>query len=461
MAKRSQPTELECYLQARAQEGQADSKGEFTLARKAALKKLANFQLPFKSAWAVKIIQSIVAGKAGEQIKVEICSTSIRFYFTKLGFSLQDLEAGFFNPEPSSDKALSYLLSALWVIGIGKRWGFQVALSGEKPTLIWDGGELRKVESERARTHSFITIAPLERKSSTAFWIVGMVTAGYHNADIFQTIKRFCHVCPLPLTVDGRRLDALQNASIQGWSNTSYPIALAALATDLNSFTLPPGTFLKSVGAGAGFSPVADLGGGLKGFAQAKMAELTLIKEASLVYIIAAHVVLTLKGGTESWQQGKGLSMLYWVQDGAIVGEDVLFGEQLQCSMGCFISAEGLATDISGFKLVLNDEKKMRAKAAYLALCKAKAQIEGIDLSEVAPLAGKKASLGGGILIGAGVMGLFISPIIGLLSIAGGVRLLATHRAKAKSQTEAAGRSLRILASKIADEVGNQVRRHN
>lgn len=139
------PSELEQFLQSRQSEGTADSRGEFTLARDEALAKLAQFQLPYESAWVVKLVQAIVAGGCRCDIRVDLLATSVRFLFSSPGFSLDEVEEGFYNPQLSPNRSLRHLLSGLWAAGLRNKWGFQVALPGQSTTLIWDGQTLNRV----------------------------------------------------------------------------------------------------------------------------------------------------------------------------------------------------------------------------------------------------------------------------------------------------------------------------
>lgn len=461
MAKRSQTTELERYLQTQAAEGSSDSRGEFTLARAEALKKMAQHQLPFADAWAVKIIQAIVAGGSTKPIRVDLCATSTSFYFLEPGFKLEELLAAFFTPERSSNPALCHLTSALWVIGIRNSWGFQVALPGEKITLIWDGKELHEVSSEETRNCACITVAPLQCKASTASWVAGVVMSGKRNADIVLALERNCYVCPLPLTADGRRLDALQKARVQGRSRNSYPIAFGTIASELQSFRLPPGTFEKTTGAAISLSLLDNSGGGWGDFSLEKMSAIPAQKEASLAYITAVHMMMVGYGKSADWQEGRDLSMLYWVLDGAVVEEELLISERSHCSIGCFISAQGLETDISGFKLILSQEKKRRYKVARNDILQAKSQIESVDLDAMVSSTKRRFVILGSIVSGVGLISVLANPIFGLFFAGTGVAIFLTASSKARTRADAASFSLRALGRKLAHDISKQVRHYN
>lgn len=76
-----EPSELENYLRREKNRGTNDSEGKFTLSSEKALAKLAEFQLPFAGAWAIKIIQAIVASGVETEIRVKLKRKESEFLF--------------------------------------------------------------------------------------------------------------------------------------------------------------------------------------------------------------------------------------------------------------------------------------------------------------------------------------------------------------------------------------------
>lgn len=113
---------LEEFLESTAANGQVDSQGVFTLEAAQALRKIADYQLPFAGAWAVKIIQSIVAGNSSGIIRVHLKAKEVCFVCLKAGYNLDELEEAFYNPEPSPNRSLRHLLTGLWPIAVSMRW---------------------------------------------------------------------------------------------------------------------------------------------------------------------------------------------------------------------------------------------------------------------------------------------------------------------------------------------------
>ena len=120
-------SELDRYLSSHQGEGQVVSQdSSFTLARTEALRKISSFQLPFRGAWAVKIIQCAVAEGSGVPIRVDLTRKEARFYFALSSFTLEEFQEAFYEPEPHSNRALQHLVGALWAVGLREKWAFQL-----------------------------------------------------------------------------------------------------------------------------------------------------------------------------------------------------------------------------------------------------------------------------------------------------------------------------------------------
>ena len=121
LSNMEQLSELEKFLHSQSTEGSQQGGGSFTLAREKALLKLANFQLPFAGAWAVKLVQAAVSSEAQESISVTLGKRVAIFSFDHaVAWDMDEIETAFFNPEPPKVRRLRHLLSALWQVGVGR-----------------------------------------------------------------------------------------------------------------------------------------------------------------------------------------------------------------------------------------------------------------------------------------------------------------------------------------------------
>ena len=216
------PSELEKFLAGQSDDGQVDSEGEFTLAREQALKKLAEFQLPFDAAWAVKVVQCAVAGGTEAPIRVDLTVNEARFYFVSESLELDSIREAFYDPDPQEDRALNHLVNALWVVGLREKWAFQLTVPGEVESLIWDGERLQSVETATKHSCVYLAVNLLSRESRFG-WLKGAVQSGRRNADLLTALCKWCYTCPVPLTVDGRRVDSLYHCPSHGVNNSTFP----------------------------------------------------------------------------------------------------------------------------------------------------------------------------------------------------------------------------------------------
>lgn len=418
----NKPSELERFLRSQSTEGRVESRGAFTISRQEALAKLGEFALPFSGAWAVKVVQGLVASGSEFPIRVDLSATEIHFFFLRPDFSLDEFEERFYTPEPSKRRSLRHLLSGLWNVALREKWGFQLALMDCSTTLIWDGHQLHRVESPRKRDCACLAVAPLQQKKNLS-WVAGIAMAGSRNAELLLTLAQRCYLCPVPLTVDGRRLDSLQRSPHNGWGEQTFPFTLGFAEADLPSLRIPPGTFLGVPVPLHSTSPdlVLEEGGGWKRSAEARMKDLKFCKESPLSFLLCANMRKESKSGSDYWTETRGPSMISWVLDGVVIEEERLFERARHISVGCFVSAEGLDTDLTTLSLLDTEEKRRRFANAKVHLRSALKLLEDEKYEKIVRAGNSVPKMVGGLMMLAGAGFLWVAPVIGAgLAIVGG-----------------------------------------
>ena len=63
---------LHSYLSQARSEGEQDSQGVFSLSKEQVLEKMATFSFPFRGAWLVRLVQSLVATGNRDGIEVQL-----------------------------------------------------------------------------------------------------------------------------------------------------------------------------------------------------------------------------------------------------------------------------------------------------------------------------------------------------------------------------------------------------
>lgn len=454
-------SDLERFLQSQSSSGEYQSEGSFTLAREEALRKLAGFQLPFVNAWAVKLVQCAVAARASSPIQIDMSTHSLNLEFQLSAPSIDVLEAAFFDPGPAQSQAVRHLLTALWAVGLKQDWPFQVTLCGWEESLIWDGQTLSRLPLERVSDRARVTIVLLKRKAGVFEWTRGVAASQKRNSELRTTLKNRCYTCPLPLTVDGTRLDTLYNCPSHGPTTRDHVIFLGgAESSDLRPLQLPPGTFdirpkvrnRRSFWSLAPSDPT-DLSG-LPRVSKKVLRRTERIETCAAPFLLTAHRdAQHFVGQATKWRDRQEASKVYWVLDGAVIDEDLLDTVGTTTSLAAFLSAEGLATDLSSFALTDQEEKRRRLVLARQVLGESLDRL--ITLEQVLTEKAQSSTLTGRIAAGGiltlGIATLWTLPIAGLGIMGVGGGLLAQAGKNHQHRNEKLLSSVKTLQDRLLD----------
>lgn len=339
-------SELEKFLTDHIAEGRRDSSGKFTLSREKALEKLSAYQLPRPSAWVLKIVQGVVASGA-KNLVIKQTATDTEFFFTPANsWTLEAVAEACFDPTSSEDRGLDQLKRGLWSISLNDMHPFRIALPGFDQALIWTGQDLQQAacppSAEVVLTVSHRTCFETAKASAM-------------NAAVLCELTEHAYVCPIPLMVDGRRLDAFQACPSHGLSKTSYPVQLGFAGGSPPYLPLPQGTFAKYEHDEA-LPELREL-----------LAEPVWRSQVSAAWLLTAHLGYVGQGKGRYWTAMPRLSLVYWVLDGVVLEQEFL--DLPKSSMACalFLTAEGLELDVSGFSLVKNEARRQRLVQAIKA----------------------------------------------------------------------------------------------
>ena len=422
-------SELDRYLCSRQDEGQVVSQdSSFTLGRSEALRKISSFQLPFRGAWAVKLIQCAVAEGSEVPIRVDLTRKEARFYFVLSSFTLEDFQEAFYNPEPHSNRALQHLVGALWAVGLREKWAFQLCLPGQNACLMWNGETLSLVETKRRYDCAYLAVGHQFSDGGGLGWVKRVVQSGGKNAEILTTLSRWCYTCPVPLTVDGRRLDSLQHCPTHGWAKNTFPLTIGFGEGSLKPLTLPPGTFEE---IRSPHDPRSDFlnttdhsAEGLSAAGKAALSSLEARPTAAVPFIVA-HFLEQVKKGKNNyvWEPIFEDSTLYWVRDGVVVDEELLVERRFHTAVACFVDAEGLPADLTTFHLQDSPERRSRKEAAQQSVGQGLADLESMK-GPLMSMVSKGKVMGyvaGGTLTLAGIGMLWANPFYGAVAILSGV----------------------------------------
>ncbi len=439
---------LSNYLKGFEAGGSVVGAGEsFTISRAEALRKIAEFQLPFEYAWVVKIIQAAAAQNIESVINVRLKRTELDIDFQLPSLTLEKVENGFFDPAPKADASLDYLLSGLWSVGIGNDFPFLLSLEGEEQDLLWTDGELKRVPSQERRTLSRLCISLCPSKNLLQN-IRERLSLAAVRAGLTRVLQENCFVSPIPCSVDGRRIDSLLNSPHYGISQMTFPLTLGYLEDLQPSLKLPTGTLLRAAILPGRKEPISLLGSHPSDYKAAALqnASLKMIdrkkasRETGGAYLLTSFWDKETSARNSKLTESRKYSQLFWVKSGAVVDSEFISKSRTHCAAALFLSAEGLDTDLSSFRLAESQEREQRKTRAVKALAESIFQLSEFEdsVEEVGKGMRRYGQWAGGALLAFGALSLPVKPL-GLGLLAGGGALMKT----AKQQSEERERALR------------------
>lgn len=319
-----------------------ESAGAFTLDRSKAWEKLGSFQLPFPTAWVIKIVQA--ANLLIDSV-LEIAQTreATIFKMTRApGWARPAVEAAIFNPNHEVDRALSHLAVGLRSLAQLKTRPFSVCYpDGEH--VAWDGRAFQELEKGEADGVFVLAVAHFEFGESSSIFNLGNMVGPKYSQSINSTLCCRCHLGPHSLKVDGREIGNLLQDPVFGVTGTSRPLALLRVPEMrmLPTFTVANplshqfdklGQHQVSVTASAtGFEP---------GEPARPVAALGLLS--------VAFEKVKLRRNDFYYAPGVAHSEIIWLNDGVVVARESLKDVKGPVAVGIVVSCQGLETDVSG-----------------------------------------------------------------------------------------------------------------
>lgn len=351
--------DLGAFLAQQSAAGEIDSKGDFTVSHHEAVKKLARFALPRQHAWVCKLVQAAVRwGCFRLHLKQSRTETQfhLRFSQTKDIPDEDAIVAGLVSGRISGPEAIDSLAMALRALVEQAKLSFVLVTDSGKrvPRPIYAGyhyGQISEVQrlSPRFRPGPGLTLTvyhhrPYKEGPKDVWDLLPPVHRG--DIPIARELDHFAYVCPFPLSIDGRLVDGLLHASAMKFSQNHVPLVQGALVGLENS---PPRLRLPS------------------DFEEKVLSITTHPKRASRTYggrkEAAAAFLLTYYVPADSRMPlalPHKRSHLHWVADGVIVESELLDVESSDVGMHIYANAAGLATDLTGFTTLANEERARR-----------------------------------------------------------------------------------------------------
>lgn len=333
---------IEKYLREYSSDGQRDSSGVFTISAEKALAKMASYQLPRPSSWILKMVQAGVSSGARE-IAISQTSRSSRITFQggQLG-SLKELVALCTDPQALVTPGQEHLLIGLRSVAMARQRPvlmLEEPVDGVPSHALWSGGsQLSAIEPARPGTGLFRR-TPQDR--SLTFHVGDSALGETRDekaqrgiqrvvAEEFRDLVANAVACPVPLTLDSRRVD---HFGLDDISFHRMPLLFGAEPCQEGESGLP-------------LSPAVRL---------TENTEPTLYGAAWTVYL------------TDRPRS----SEICWVKDGVVCQTDLLPAMKSPFLLRLFLCAQNFETDLTGLQLRFPDGQRRplirRALKAFAA----------------------------------------------------------------------------------------------
>ena len=408
----SGPSPLEVYLQQESEAGVVeDSERVFTVTREMAMKKLAAFQLPDPSYWILKVVQmAVAAGAKSIDISLLAKSTEVRVNGA-FQWDLDELDQALFDPEYSSSPDLSHLTVGLRAIGFGENRPFLVRVGDSSDCLSFNQGKLSRSEWE------FQVDAPFYLAVSTMgadeifdrFNLAGKKgPVPARNAEMALVLESKAHTCPIPLSVDGRRVDSIELNPDFGWSPTSETLAVGFGKGNL------PKIKMSSSLMQANHDEKSPAWGLIQSFS----------RRHALIYAVNLNKEKYLLNDQWAWTLTDRPSSILWVDDGVVISSTELPTPASKVGVGVFVNATGLPKDLTGFGLLQSSEQRERKREVFSIMRSLAPEIAQIKYESIQNAIESSSNLKSKTSIVLSLLGigtLFFSVPMGVLFLVGAV----------------------------------------
>lgn len=348
------PSEIDQFITQLHAEGAAESGGEFSLSPEKALLKIAYYPRPFLEVWLAKVLQSgVVSSSPAISVRITKSETSLRFVGGD--WSPETFEQAFYKPQGTGDPALDHLLLGLWYLAIGRDYPFSLSFAHQDLKLHWDGDRFDqttlKGQGKVARcvpeleNQAFLELSvPHWRVTQQCGWFERQRIRSQRTIDLTDCLMERAYVCSVPLYFEGRRIDSLDCSPMHGTTPQSAPFAAGSLADSLPPFRRPqaPGS--------AAFEQILESSG--------------LSDSVSALWTASVH----FEASPSNWKEKPTNSEIVWVKDGVVLARESLTNIPRTVAIAVYVSAEGLKTDLSGFKLVADESTELRKKSIRTGL---------------------------------------------------------------------------------------------
>ena len=366
-------SELHKWLKRQEEVGVVESSGSFSLEQSKAWEKLGKFQLPFDTAWALKFVQAASVYPSGVRLNIVQTRAESTFTFVGVkGWAHHLIERAIFTGTDHHEisRDLEHLSIGIRVLAQSRTTAFSLRYPDGK-FVIWSGQEFVWQEDLPATQCGLeIAVCHFDIGESKSIFSIDNLEARSYAARIAKALSDYCHLSPIPVTLDSRTLNGFVNDPLLGKTTTSRPLAFL---TSEKSKVLPPFA-LPAEGLWTLRSPEQP---------PKKIPALTDIGSAA---ILSCFLSTRNSGSFNlSYTSGMGESQVIWLVDGVCTKRSALDFSGI-LGLGLIVNCSGLETDLSGLSPIKTEARNQRFIAAVAGVSKELEKlrdvIEAPDLAE-------------------------------------------------------------------------------
>lgn len=237
---------LDHLLSSFREAGRLESRGSFTMAGRKAAGKLAKSQLGDPADWILKVVQAVCQAQAPKlSISQTSRATHIEFELPYL-LDIRALEKSLTQGVTAAQSGVDDLCTALRVVGLGQDRSWVARLKTGQTThwvLVKDGEVSLETETgqsgQAGLTEVLVGIAFPPGQSGK---VGGLVRFGAAIQNEHEALAQRARACPIPLLLDGHRLDTLQRADgLGGFEREAFLGVAYGQDPSLAAIDPPPG----------------------------------------------------------------------------------------------------------------------------------------------------------------------------------------------------------------------------
>ena len=406
---------LHLWLQEAETQGEFESEGSFTLDRRKAWEKLGAYQLPFEDDWALKLVQAAVVDTEVDELNISQSNEDSSFVFRcSSPWSAEWLKDAFYKVDTRLEAGAEHLLIAVRSLALKRRTPFFL-LFPNGDSLAWNGEEFQHLESSESSGTFTVLVTHYEFGASRSYFSADNRTAADTKERIARHLRSHCHFAPANILLEGRPIANHLCDPVFGATESSENLALSKLSPHPE---LPNIEVLTCSRAGSaqigGINVTADSS------LYAELIENDALTECSAAVLLSVFwreeiARRTLKLDKIITNHHQASSELIWLKDGVVLDRESITSPQ-SLGVGILLSAEGLPTDLTGFRLLDNENRRSRRRWAMMAVS---SFLEFSNPDKRCPVRLKSRKIG---TVVKGVLGLGLvlaTPVIGGLMLGG------------------------------------------